>query len=775
MFIRLSLKFRLLASFFILGAIVTAIAVAAMLSARVAADTVGTMRRQYGNASATERNAKDLAQIRIKLYLALYTDNDMVWTDALAGLHSTRDHQAQLVTSIIDPERRAKAADIAALTAEYEGLVMRLRDARHGAGMDSPEVQVALAPARDMAERIGRQGDELSAMIGTSSGTATTAAISHLQAISRVTPALCLAGLAVVGLVAWLAARTMTGPLTQMTEAMTALAAGDTSRGIAGSHRNDEIGRMAASLEVFRHNEMERQHLQAQQEQERAQAITLRCEALQSMVSAVETATEMTVGDIGKLVGEMSESAHRLHGIARQTSTNTAGSLAAAADATASVEIVAAAAQELNASITEIAGQLDSSRHIAHSAVLASQSARDAVAGLSSATLRIGSVAELITDIASQTNLLALNATIEAARAGAAGKGFAVVAGEVKALANQTAKATVEITGQIAAIREVAAKAMAAMSGITATITDVEVSAAAISAAIEQQSAATGEIARSVTQTATAAGKVSSLMGDLARDATQWRDLSEDLTKDGTRIADTVATLRQTVGRVIRSGAPEVNRRRDRRFGVFVPCRAEIGDQDCDCIITSVSAGGCCLLRDGHQGQVSQKIRVHSGELGGTLILRVVAISKRQLHLALDPAGRLTDDIVQRVAKDGALALLHKAQTDHEAYVAVILAVLAGQSAQKAADLANHHTCRLGQWYDGVSDDRILSCSAYPAMADPHRRVHDAGSRAVAAHWANDPQAATKAVADLKQASHEVIALLGKLAVEVESGLREAA
>ncbi|HXP97771.1 MAG TPA: methyl-accepting chemotaxis protein, partial [Telmatospirillum sp.] len=124
------------------------------------------------------------------------------------------------------------------------------------------------------------------------------------------------------------------------------------------------------------------------------------------------------------------------------------------------------------------------------------------VQGLAEAAGKIGDVVRLINDIASQTNLLALNATIEAARAGDAGKGFAVVAGEVKSLANQTAKATEEISAQIVAVQNATKDAVAAIQGIGNTIARINEIASTIAAAVEEQGAATQEIARNVQQAA---------------------------------------------------------------------------------------------------------------------------------------------------------------------------------------------------------------------------------------------------------------------------------
>ena len=227
-----------------------------------------------------------------------------------------------------------------------------------------------------------------------------------------------------------------------------------------------------------------------------------------------------------------------------------AGAMSGAADvAFNNTQSVAAATEELSASIREISQQVASSAGIANQAVLEAQ--RTDTTGRRPWPMRaqrIGEVVKLINEIASQTNLLALNATIEAARAGEAGKGFAVVASEVKNLANQTAKATEDISAQIAGMQTATGEAVGAIKAIADTIGRIDQIAATIAAAVEEQGAATQEIARNVQQAAGGAREVSDNISEVSRSVEETGRMAGGLLDSASELSQQAELMNREVG-----------------------------------------------------------------------------------------------------------------------------------------------------------------------------------------------------------------------------------
>lgn len=208
-------------------------------------------------------------------------------------------------------------------------------------------------------------------------------------------------------------------------------------------------------------------------------------------ITARKMAAERVSGDVKSMVSMLASSATELQATAQSLS-------AAAVQTSQQSTAVATASEELTASVNEISRQLSESTHIVNSAVTETNVSQKKVSALVDTAEKIGTVTNVIAQIAGQTNLLALNATIEAARAGEAGKGFAVVASEVKSLANQTAKATDEIGQQVKDIQDSSKLTSSAMAQITDTITRISSISTSISGAVEEQSAATREVAQNI-------------------------------------------------------------------------------------------------------------------------------------------------------------------------------------------------------------------------------------------------------------------------------------
>jgi methyl-accepting chemotaxis protein len=234
---------------------------------------------------------------------------------------------------------------------------------------------------------------------------------------------------------------------------------------------------------------------------------------------------EHEVADTAKLVAQ---SVAQLRGVAESMSIvaeRTAEEARAARSAGEQVDgnskTAAAATDQLSTSIQEISRQVEHSTEIARAAVEEARHTNSLVQGLVENAGRIGDIVKLIQNIAAQTNLLALNATIEAARAGEAGKGFAVVAGEVKSLANQTAKATDEISAQIAAVQRATEEAAGAIAAIGRTIGQVSEITAAIASAADQQRTATQDITQSVEDVSHSSGVANSNMASVNDSAAQ--------------------------------------------------------------------------------------------------------------------------------------------------------------------------------------------------------------------------------------------------------------
>jgi methyl-accepting chemotaxis protein len=362
-------------------------------------------------------------------------------------------------------------------------------------------------------------------------------------------------------------------PIRGLVAILQKLAGGDLAVEVSGTERHDEVGEVARAALIFKENglakiRLEREQKEAEQRAAEEKQIAAEREAARQKAAEEKAAAERrdamlglaagferAVGDIIDTVSsastELEAAANTLTRSAdgaQQRSTTVAS---ASQQASANVQSVAGATDELSASVQEINRQVAESSRIAVEAVGQAKKTDARIADLSQAASRIGEVVKLITAIAEQTNLLALNATIEAARAGEAGKGFAVVAQEVKALASQTARATDEIGTQISGMQVATAESVAAIKEIGGTIGHIAEIAASISAAVEQQGAATQEIARNVQQAARGTSEVATNIVEVSRGAVETGAASGQVLSSAQSLARESTVLKGEVAKFL--------------------------------------------------------------------------------------------------------------------------------------------------------------------------------------------------------------------------------
>jgi methyl-accepting chemotaxis protein len=292
--------------------------------------------------------------------------------------------------------------------------------------------------------------------------------------------------------------RSISLPLTRLQQAMRRLADGDAASEIPFTGTTDEIGAMARTVLVFRDNARERERLT--QEREGMAAVDAeRAQAISDAIMAFDTSVEQILSEVRQVTGDLAKASGQLEGSANHVTRQAQIAGAASTRTAHNMSAVASAAEELDASLAEVAAQTNASAQASERAVAEARGASGSMSTLSTATSQIGEVANLIRSIAAQTNL------IEAARAGEAGKGFAVVASEVKDLAGQTAKATEEIARQIEAVQAASRETLVALGTVQASVEDLAGVVSTVAGTVGQQTAAVSEIARSVAQVSTEA------------------------------------------------------------------------------------------------------------------------------------------------------------------------------------------------------------------------------------------------------------------------------
>jgi methyl-accepting chemotaxis protein len=513
----------------------------ALLAARANQNVIALNRAEFRSAlDPRDENrlaARQVIDEQLKQYQERFDEVSRTPDErALAMLPAAREafaaYKSQLDATLkaIEAERSSKLSDSAD----------KLRDVALKSRAAAENLQVKV---RALADRLNARVEEKS-----------KEAREEYEQTSRVLVWLAGIGIVLGGVVGFVIGQYgVAKPVRAIVGLLQQFAAGNYDLQIHGTDRKDEVGEVAKAAEVFKENGLARIRMEAEQKEAEKRSAAQRRADMMRLADRFEGAVGEIVETVSSASTELEASADSLTSTAERAQRLATVVASASEEASANVQSVATATEEMSSSVNEISRQVQESARIAGEAVEQARGTTARVSELSRAATRIGDVIELINSIAGQTNLLALNATIEAARAGEAGRGFAVVASEVKALAEQTAKATGEIGQQISGIQAATEESVGAIREISGTIERLSEISSTIAAAVEEQGAATQEIARNVQQAAQGTHEVSSNITDVQRGASETGSASSQVLSAAQTLSSDSSRLKLEVGKFLDS------------------------------------------------------------------------------------------------------------------------------------------------------------------------------------------------------------------------------
>jgi methyl-accepting chemotaxis protein len=542
-----------------IGASIAYLGISALGQLSEKADTMATSARRSLLAARTNQNVLALNRAEFRSALDPSDENRLAAREVIAAqlkqyqerfdeVSQTRDEQAK---AMLPEVREAFAAyktqldaTLAAIDAEKATKLTESAERLRQTTMKSRAAAENLqAKVRAVADRLNARVEERA-----------KDAHEQYESTSRLLLMLAVSGILLGGVLGFLVGQYgVARPIGSIVALQQQLAAGNYDVAIHSDDRADEVGDVAKAAMVFKENGLARIRLEAEHKEQEKRAAQQRKADMLRLADGFEAAVGEIVETVSSASTELEASASSLTRTAERSQHVTTTVAAASEEASTNVQSVASATEELSSSVNEISRQVQDSARMASEAVGQARNTTDRVGELSKAAARIGDVVELINTIAGQTNLLALNATIEAARAGDAGRGFAVVASEVKALAEQTAKATGEIGQQISGIQSATQDSVSAIREISGTIEKLSEISSTIAAAVEEQGAATQEISRNVQQAAQGTHEVSSNIVDVQRGASETGSASSQVLSAAQSLSKDSNRLKLEVGKFLNS------------------------------------------------------------------------------------------------------------------------------------------------------------------------------------------------------------------------------
>jgi len=352
----------------------------------------------------------------------------------------------------------------------------------------------------------------------------------------------------------------ITKPLSRVVETLKEGKSGDMCARV-GVERKDEIGVVAENVDSF-FNQMQNVVKRIRLNSDTVAGASEELSAVSKQLASSAEETVSQSNSVASTAEEMAVNINAMASGAEQASVNASEVAGAAEQMSTNMNTIASAVEEMSASINQIANNTNEVRKVATNATEKASDATGVMNMLGKAAKEIGQVTDVIKKIADKTNLLALNATIEAASAGEAGKGFAVVAGEIKELANQSAKSADDIARRIEGIQSGTSNAVEVIGDVSGIIAKINHSVEAIVGHVEQQTKASNEIASNVAQANIGAKRVASAIGEVAKGANDVSRNAGEAAKGATNVSGSVATMSQTA-KESAQGAGQVNQSAD--------------------------------------------------------------------------------------------------------------------------------------------------------------------------------------------------------------------